>query len=83
MENLNSRDTQDVELVITTLANKLLEKATLADAFSAIPLDTIIQLVKNQAIEKAKKTVDSMPKQDLENIVQQIKNDAANNSSDQ
>jgi len=86
MTTLNSHEdkrAQDMELVISNLANQLLSKATIADAFSAIPLDTMVQLVQKQAIEKAKKTINELPQEDVDQIVQQIKKNAETNSSDQ
>ena len=83
MTDQSKTENKDLSLVIEAIANDMLQKVSLADALAAVNLDAVIGLLKKGAIEKARETANSMPKEELSELAKQIKNDAASNSSDQ
>lgn len=54
------------------LANKFLGRATLGEALSLIPLNAVIQLCQNKALEQGKSQVEEMKTKELENLLQEI-----------
>ena len=66
--------TPEQNIAITHLANKMLGNVNLSEAFSLIPLGQLINLVQQQVVEQAKKSLEDMSDEQIEKEVQEAKN---------
>jgi hypothetical protein len=65
----NAISEEDKEKVVTYIANDFLSRSTLVDALSGIPLNTLIQIVQNQSVTRAKESVENLNDQDLQSLL--------------
>lgn len=72
--NTNEHSEQDTEKVITFVANDLLKSATVVDLLSGVPLNTLIQLLQNQSISRAKQAVDGLSDEEFKNLLESANN---------
>ena len=83
-ENKEFTDEQklDYDMAIAAIANQFLDKTNLAEAFSTVPLSTLIQSVQSQAVTQAKETIKQMPAEDYNGLVNDLKNQSENQESE-
>ena len=72
--NTNEHSEQDTEKVITFVANDLLKSATVVDLLSGVPVNTLIQLLQNQSISRAKQAVDGLSDEEFKNLLESANN---------
>jgi len=72
--NTNEHSEQDTEKVITFVANDLLKNATVVDLLSGVPVNTLIQLLQNQSISRAKQAVDGLSDEEFKNLLESANN---------
>jgi hypothetical protein len=72
--NTNEHSEQDTEKVITFVANDLLKSATVVDLLSGVPVNTLIQLLQNQSINRAKQAVDGLSDEEFKNLLESANN---------
>ena len=72
--NTNSHSEQDTEKVITFVANDLLKNATIVDLLSGVPVNTLIQLLQNQSISRAKQTVNNLSDEEFKSLLESANN---------
>lgn len=70
----------------TILANQFLSRATLAEALSQIPLNAVIKLCQNKALEQGKQQAEEMKEKELKEFIKDFEEsqkqaeDAANSA---
>ena len=64
-ENAQVPSQEEMEKVVTFVANDLLKNATLVDVLSGVPVNTLLQLLQNQSINRAKQAVEGFPRKSL------------------
>lgn len=57
-KNANIPSDEDMEKVVTFLANDYLKNATMVDLLSGVPVNTLVQLLQTQAINRSKNAVE-------------------------
>tara|TARA_E500000178_G_C16989141_1_gene739910 strand:+ start:449 stop:739 length:291 start_codon:yes stop_codon:yes gene_type:complete len=72
--NTNEHSEQDTEKVITFVANDLLKNATVVDLLSGVPVNTLIQLLQSQSINRAKQAVDGLSDEEFKNLLESANN---------
>ena len=72
--NTNEHSEQDTEKVITFVVNDLLKNATVVDLLSGVPVNTLIQLLQNQSISRAKQAVDGLSDEEFKNLLESANN---------
>jgi hypothetical protein len=66
----NAPSEEDKEKVVTHIANDFLSRSTLVDAFHAIPVNTLIEIVQNQSITRAKESVENLNEQEFNSLLE-------------
>ena len=66
----NATSAEDKEKVVTHIANDFLSRSTLVDAFSAIPVNTLIEIVQNQSLARAKESVENLNEQEFNSLLE-------------
>ena len=67
----NAPSEEETQKVTQYIANDFLARSTLVDALSAVPMDTLVQIVQNQALSRAKETVSNLSKEDFQKILEE------------
>ena len=67
----NAPSEEETQKVTQYIANDFLARSTLVDALSAIPMDTLVQIVQNQALSRAKETVSNLSEEDFQKILEE------------
>ena len=67
----NAHSEEETQKVTQYIANDFLARSTLVDALSAVPMDTLVQIVQNQALSRAKETVSNLSEEDFQNILKE------------
>ena len=67
----NAPSEEETQKVTQYIANDFLARSTLVDALSAIPMDTLVQIVQNQALSRAKETVKNLSEEDFQKILEE------------
>lgn len=70
-KNANDPSDEDMEKVVTFLANDYLRNASMVDLLSGVPVNTLVQLLQTQAVNKSKTTVENLTEEQFENILSQ------------
>lgn len=73
-KNEQSSSQEDMEKVVTFVANDFLRNATINDLFSGVQVNTLIQLLQNQSINRAKEVVKGLSQEEFNSLL-----DSANN----
>ena len=68
-ENAQVPSQEEMEKVVTFVANDLLKNATLVDVLSGVPVNTLLQLLQNQSINRAKQAVEGFSEEEFESIL--------------
>ena len=76
-ENAQESSDENVEKVVTFIANDFLKGATMVDLLSGVPVNTLIQLLQSQSIARAKKTVEDLSQEQFNQILDQVNNPQA------
>jgi uncharacterized UBP type Zn finger protein len=63
--------TEERNIAVTHLANKMLGNVNLSEAFSLVPLGQIINLVQQQVIQQAKKQVEDMSDEEIKKTIEE------------
>jgi hypothetical protein len=66
----NATSEEDKEKIVTYIANDFLSRSTLMDAFRAIPMNTLIEIVQNQSITRAKESVENLNEQEFNSLLE-------------
>ena len=77
-KELTAEQKADHDIVATAIANQFLDKANLAEALSTVSLGTLIQAVQSQAMVQANNTIEQMPTEDFDKLLNDIKNPTEN-----
>ena len=67
----NAPSEEETQKVTQYIANDFLARSTLVDALSAVPMDTLVQIVQNQALSRAKETVSNLSEEDFQKILEE------------
>ena len=67
----NAPSEEETQKVTQYIANDFLARSTLVDALSAVPMDTLVQIVQNQSLSRAKETVSNLSEEDFQNILKE------------
>ena len=67
----NAPSEEETEKVMQYIANDFLARSTLVDALSAVPMDTLVQIVQNQALTRAKEAVQQLSTEDFQNVLKE------------
>tara|TARA_B100000989_G_scaffold295832_1_gene277692 strand:+ start:7517 stop:7813 length:297 start_codon:yes stop_codon:yes gene_type:complete len=67
----NAPSEEETQKVTQYIANDFLARSTLVDALSAVPMDTLVQIVQNQALSRAKETVKNLSEEDFQKILEE------------
>ncbi len=67
----NAPSEEETQKVTQYIANDFLARSTLVDALSAVPMDTLVQIVQNQALSRAKETVSNLSEEDFQKILKE------------
>ena len=66
----NAISEEDKEKVVTHIANDFLSRSTLVDALGAIPMNTLIEIVQNQSVARAKESAERLNEQELNSLLE-------------
>lgn len=67
----NAPSEEETQKVTQYIANDFLARSTLVDALSAVPMDTLVQIVQNQALTRAKEAVQQLSTEDFQKILEE------------
>ena len=73
----NAISEEDKEKVITHIANDFLSRSTLVDALSAVPVNTLIQIVQNQSVTRAKESVEKLNDQEFNSLLEIVNKESS------
>lgn len=73
----NAISEEDKEKVITHIANDFLSRSTLVDALSAVPVNTLIQIVQNQAVTRAKESVEKLNNEEFNSLLEIVNKESS------
>ena len=73
----NAISEEDKEKVITHIANDFLSRSTLVDALSAVPVNTLIQIVQNQSVTRAKESVEKLNNEEFNSLLEIVNKESS------
>lgn len=68
-ENAQAPSQEEMEKVVTFVANDLLKNATLVDVLAGVPVNTLLQLLQNQSILRAKQSVEGFSEEEFQSVL--------------
>ena len=70
-ENTNTSEQENSpnNEAVLAVANQMLQKVNLSEALSLVSLSAVVSLVQNQVMEQARKAVEGMSEEDIENLL--------------
>ena len=70
-ENTNTSEQENSpnNEAVLAVANKMLQKVNLSEALSLVSLSAVVSLVQNQVMDQARKAVEGMSEEDIENLL--------------
>ena len=80
-ENAHSPSQEEMEKVVTFVANDYLKNATLIDLFSGVSVSSLIQLLQNQAISRSKNTVEGLNEEQFKSLLEEANKPPTEESS--
>lgn len=80
-ENAHSPSQEDMEKVVTFVANDYLKNASLIDLFSGVSVSSLIQLLQNQAISRSKNTVEGLNEEQFTSLLEEANKPPTEESS--
>ena len=70
-ENTNTSEQENSpnNEAVLAVANQMLQKVNLSEALSLVSLSAVVSLVQNQVMDQARKAVEGMSEEDIENLL--------------
>lgn len=70
-DNAHIPSDEDMEKVVTFIANDYLKNATMVDLLSGVPVNTLIQLLQTQAINRSKNAVEGFSEEQFKSALEE------------